>query len=38
MDTIVEYLTEGRGIWKRQTSTNISLSFNQAIKFSIAKM
>ncbi|MBA0876833.1 hypothetical protein Goshw_012885, partial [Gossypium schwendimanii] len=38
MDNIVNYLTKGRGEWKRQPSTNLPLLFNQAIMFPIAKM
>ncbi|MBA0845090.1 hypothetical protein Goarm_022746 [Gossypium armourianum] len=38
MDNIVNYLTEGRGVWKHRLGTDVPALFNQAIMFSIVKM
>ncbi|MBA0865438.1 hypothetical protein Goshw_012172 [Gossypium schwendimanii] len=38
MDSIINFLTEGRGEWKYRASTNIPVSFHQAIMFPKAKM
>ncbi|KAL1078387.1 hypothetical protein V6Z11_D10G156900 [Gossypium hirsutum] len=38
MDNIINFLTKGRGEWKYHASTNISVSFHQAIMFPEAKM
>ncbi|MBA0871241.1 hypothetical protein Goshw_023185 [Gossypium schwendimanii] len=33
MDSIINFLTEGRGEWKYRTGTNILVSFHQVIMF-----
>ncbi|MBA0860018.1 hypothetical protein Goshw_013184 [Gossypium schwendimanii] len=38
MDSIIKFLTKGRGEWKYRAGTNISISFHQSIMFPNAKI
>lgn len=38
MDVILQYLTEGRGEWKREAKMGHPLSFKQTITFPLAKL